>query len=144
MAQPLFATFDPSKVSMIYGSLIITGFAQDSMITVARKTPIWSSTVGSAGFVSRAKSSDKRGDITIVLDQSSPDNDRLTALCSADELTGNGPQAFMMRDASGTSIASAASCWITQPATMEFGSGIMGRTWTFEAAVLVMAPGGNN
>lgn len=144
MSQPLFSTYQPDKVSFVFGSLIITGFAQDSMITVARKTPIWTSTAGSQGYVTRTKNMDKRGDVTIVLDQSSPDNDALSALCVADELTGQGAQPFMMRDASGTSVASAASMWIVQPATMEFGAGVLGRTWTFEAAVLIMTPGGNS
>lgn len=143
MAQPNFATYDPEKVSLVYGALIITGFAQDSMITVARKTPTWSSTAGSDGFVTRAKNLDKRGDITIVLDMSSPTNDALSALFYADEMTGKGAQAIMMRDASGTSVASGASAWIVQPATIEFGNGVLGRTWNFEVAVLAITPGGN-
>lgn len=143
MAQPNFATYNPGEVSLTVGSLIITGYAQDTMITIARKTPTWATTVGSDGFVTRAKSLDKRGEITITLDMSSPSNDDLTALFNADEQTGKGNFPIMMRDGSGTSVASGASAWIVQPATMEFGNGILGRQWTFEVAVLAMNVGGN-
>lgn len=144
MAQPNFATYDPAKVSLVYGAVIITGFAQDTMIRVERNTPTWSDTAGSDGFVTRAKSLDKRGTITVTLDMSSPTNDALSALFYADETTGKGAQTIMMRDASGTTVASGASAWIVQPAAIEFGAGVLGREWQFRVAILAMSPGGNN
>lgn len=139
-----FATYSPDQISFVAASLIITGFAHDTMITVARKTPTWESTVGSDGFVTRRQSMDKRGDITITLDMSSPSNDDLSALFNADEKTGKGVFPIMIKDGSGRSVASGANAWILQPATMEFGNGILGRQWTFEVAVLAMNVGGNN
>lgn len=143
MAQT-FATYSPSEVSIIAGSLIITGFAQDSMVSVARKTATWESTVGSDGFVTRRKNMDKRGEVTITLDMSSPSNDDLSALFNADEKTGKGVFPIMIRDGSGRSVASAANAWLVQPATMEFGGGVLGRQWTFECDVLAMNVAGNN
>ncbi|RYF36590.1 MAG: DUF3277 family protein [Cytophagaceae bacterium] len=137
-------TYSPSEFSVTVGALILTGFAQDTMITVSRKTPTWSSTAGSDGFVTRARSADKRGDITLTLDMSSPSNDDLTALFAADEMTGKGVFPIMIRDGSGSSVASAASAWIVSPATLEYGNGVVGRAWTFEAANITISNGGNN
>lgn len=143
MADPFFRTYQPDLVSVTFGALIMTGFAQDSMITVARKTPTWTSTVGSQGYVTRAKTLDRRGDITITLDMSSPSNDDLMSLFNADEKTGKGALSFIMVDGSGSTVVSAPAAWIVQPATIEMGGAITARQWTFEAANLEMYVGGN-
>lgn len=144
MAQPVFATYDPGEISFVFGTIIITGFAADTMITVERMTDTWSDIAGSDGFVTRARSRDKRGVVTVNLDMSSMDNDKLQAVLAQDELDGTGAYPILMRDGSGTTVCSAPSAWIVKPAVVEYGSGVNNRQWVFHCDTLSTAVGGNN
>jgi len=139
-----FATYDPALVSVVFGPKILTGFAQDSIVTVERLNDTWTDQVGARGYVSRARNADRRGTITVVFDQTSQSNDDLSAIMLQDELNSTGVYPILVRDASGTSVASGASAWLTRPATIEMGNGILGRQWVFRVAVLAMAVGGNS
>lgn len=137
------ATYDPGEVSFVWGTIMITGFASDTMITVERMTDTWSDQAGSDGFVTRARSRDKRGTVTVNLDMSSFDNDKLMAVLVQDELDGTGAFPLLMRDGSGTTVASAPFAWIVKPAVIEYGSGIAARQWQFRCDSLTVAVGGN-
>jgi hypothetical protein len=137
-------TYDPAKVSFVFSSKIITGFADDSAIVVERMTDTWTDSVGVDGQVTRARSNDNRGTITLTLAQSSPSNDDLQALALADELTGVGAGECLLRDASGRTICSGDTAWITKPPQIEFGRSITNRQWVLRVANLVIAAGGNS
>lgn len=136
-------TYDPASVSVIVAGKLMTGFADDSAVTVERMTDTWTDQVGTDGFVTRAKSNDQRGTVTINLTQTSPSNDDLQALASADELSGNGAGPFLMRDGSGRTICSGDTCWVTKPPSLEFGRSVVNRQWVIRVATLIVFSGGN-
>lgn len=137
-------TYDPAKITFIYAAKIITGFADDSSIVVERMTDTWNDSVGTDGYVTRARSNDNRGTITLQLAQTSPSNDDLQALALADELTGKASAECLLRDASGRTICSGDSAWIVKPPQVEFGRSITNRTWVLRVANLILAVGGND
>jgi hypothetical protein len=136
-------TYNSASVSLIVGAKLISGFADDSFVTVEQMNDSWSDMAGTDGFVTRSYNTDKRGTVTITLSQSSPSNDDLMAMLTADELTGAGALPLLLRDASGSTVCSAASSWIVKPAQVEFGRNVTNRQWQIRCAVLSMFVGGN-
>jgi hypothetical protein len=137
-------TFDPAKVTWIFGGKITTGYAADTAITVEMMTDSWSDEVGTDGYVTRVRTNDQRGTVTINLAQSSPSNDDYQALLNADLLTGTGASPGLLRDASGRTICSGDTGWIIKTPSSEFGRSLSNRQWVIRFANLVMAVGGND
>lgn len=135
-------TFDPKEVSIIFGPLIIRGFAEE-MITVARDNPAWEMVIGADGEATRVKSNDRSGSITVSLQQSSPSNDDLSALALVDEVSSTGLVPFLMKDNFGTSIYTAATCYIEQIPEAAYGKTANDRVWIFKTDNLVAFLGGN-
>lgn len=77
--------YDPSKVKVVVDDYVMTGFAEGSMIKVARMTEKRSSHVGAQGAVTFVKSADDRAEVTISLKHTSPANDKLMKLYKSDE-----------------------------------------------------------
>lgn len=136
-------TYNPASVSVVLGTKLLTGYADDTFVTIERMTDTWMDQVGTDGYVSRAKSNDTRGTVTVVLTQTSPSNDDLDAMATADELTGVGAAPLLVRDASGRTICSGDSAWVTKKPSLEFGRSVGNRTWTLRVANLNQFSGGN-
>lgn len=137
-------TYQPALVSVVYATKLISGFADDSAVSIEFMTDDWADSSGVDGQVTRNMTNDDRGTITLTLNQSSPSNDDLTAMALADRLTGNNAAPILVRDASGRTICSGDSAWITKIPAAEFGKNIANRTWTIRVAHLTMFLGGNN
>lgn len=60
-------TYDPKKVSIVVNNSMITGFAADSMITVARSEDIVTTAVGVQGDVTYNENANESGTMTITL-----------------------------------------------------------------------------
>ena len=60
-------TYDPKKVSIVVNNRMITGFASDSMITVARSEDIVTTAVGVQGDVTYNENANESGTMTITL-----------------------------------------------------------------------------
>lgn len=137
-------TYNPALISVITGAKIISGYSDDSQVTVERMTDSFAESVGADGHVTRSRTNDNRGTITVQLMQSSPSNDDLQAYATNDELNGTGTFPVLVRDASGRTICSGDQAWLVKTATAEYGRSITNRTWTIRVANLVMNVGGNN
>ena len=136
-------TYDPKKVIVIVGVVPIGGFADGSFITVSRANDTFSKVSGADGVVSRAKSNDKSGEISITLSQTSPSNDVLSLIAQADELTNNGVVPIWIRDSSGRTNLLSAFAWVRKPPDVEFGKEITDREWMFDAVDIDFFVGGN-
>lgn len=138
-------TYDPSNVSMFYGAIPMSGFAQDSAITVEHDEDDWSLVVGVDGEGTRSKTSNRSATITVALMQSSAVNDLLSAsrILDNDTPNGTGGQALLIKDNSGRSLYSAVSCWIQKAPTAELNREATTREWTFRTDNLVALHGGN-
>lgn len=136
-------TYDPSQVSVVLGGNILGGFSDGTFVTIARNADMWSMKVGVGGQATRAKSSDKSGTITVVLQQSSPSNDDLSALIAADELTNAGAVPLLIRDASGRTLATALTAWVSRYPNVDFAKESTDRTYTLMTDSLEVFVGGN-
>lgn len=137
------STYNPGAISVIVGAKILSGWSDDAQVTIERDSDLWNDSVSADGDVVRGKNIDRRGKITLQLMQSSASNDDLTALALADELNGSGMFPVIVRDGSGTTVATSAQSWIMKNAATSFGRSIASREWTIRCADLIMYVGGN-
>lgn len=135
--------FSPLKVSLIVGVKAMSGFADGTFIELDYDEDAFSKKVGADGDVTRIQSANLTGTATITLDQASDCNDYLSGLAAADRASGIGVVPFMLRDASGTTIATGAEAWIRKQAATSYGKGSEDRKWVIDIAKLIMNTGGN-
>lgn len=136
-------TYNAHEVSVIVGIRPITGLSEGDAVSVERESDSWSDSVGISGEVTRSGSADKRGTITLRLQQTSEDNDYLSALVTADELTKSGVVPVLIRDVNGNSLYMAEEAWIKKPANASFAKDAGEREWVIRCARLEMFSGGN-
>jgi hypothetical protein len=137
-------TYDPKKIVVIVGGAIITGFADGAFVRVERNNDTFSIASGSDGEVTRVKSNDKTGRITLTLQASSDSNDILSGFTALDELANAGVVPVLIKDVLGTSLATAARAWVVKPPAAEFGKEVGTREWVLETDELVWFVGGNS
>ena len=138
-------TYDPANVSMMYGVIPITGFAQDAAITVEHDEDDWTLVVGVDGEGTRSKTSNKSATITVSLMQSSITNDLLSAdrLLDVNTPGGTGGKPLIIKDLSGTTVFAAETTWIQKPPSAELNREASTREWVFRTDFLVAHHGSN-
>jgi len=136
-------TYDPKQVGIIVGTRPLTGYEDGTFVNVTRNSDSWSLSMGADGEGTRSKSNDKSGRVEITLKQSSSDNEYMSELALADELSGGGTFPVLVRDASGTSLYAAETAWVVKPSDSEFAKESSARTWMLETDNLAMFVGSN-
>lgn len=142
MSKPL-STYNPAEVYVTFGGFALQGFADGSMITVARNEQAFNLYIGSDGEGARSKSNNKSAVITIRLMQTSDSNDILTGFAKADEVANAGSLPFMVKDNNGRTLLAAENCWVQKVPDVEFGKEAMEREWKLETDSVEMFIGGN-
>lgn len=72
--------YDPRQVAVIVNGQEVVGFADGTMINVARRNPRWDVDVGAQGDVVGTRSADDTAVATITLQHTSPSNALLTQI----------------------------------------------------------------
>jgi len=134
-------TYDPKDIEVIVSGLIIAGFA-DEKVTVERTADGVTSEAGANGDVCRVINNDKRGAITITLQQTSKSNAVLSALYKADEFSGTGVFPVMVKDTRGNDLHIAAQAWIKKIPTAGYNKSVGTRVWVIETNNLQNFVGG--
>ena len=137
-------TYSPKKVSVIFGAVIVTGFAEGTFINIERNKDAFTLATGADGEVSRIHSPDKSGKVTITLQQTSDSNDLLSVLAIADENTLQGQVPLLVKDGNGRTLVAAANAWIDKLAPSGFGDEMSTREWIVSCAELEIFVGGND
>ncbi|AHJ65960.1 Phage-related protein [Granulibacter bethesdensis] len=126
--------YSPSNVYVVIGGVAISGFSSDKFITVDEQSAGFDSSVGADGEVMRSFSVDPRVKITLTLLQSSPSNEHLDALYTADRLSnGSIPVPILIEDLGGGLLFSAGTCWINGRAGHERSAKGSTRVWSITA-----------
>ena len=136
-------TYDFKKCKLILGGVPIQGFADGTGIVIERTNDSFSMVSGADGKVSRAKSNDYTGRLTITTKQTSPSNDYLSALLQLDEASNNGVVPMLLQDFGGTTLATASAAWGVKPPNIELAKEITNREWLFDLADLTEHIGSN-
>lgn len=137
-------TYNLGAVDMVFAGIPFEGFADGTVITVARDNPAFTSFVGGDGEGARAASNDRSGTVTCVLMQTSATNAALSAIARSDEDSGGAfTGTLLVKDGSGTSVASAETAWIEKIPDGEYGRELTNRTWVIKTDNLDSFIGGN-
>lgn len=136
------ATYSPEDVSVAINGSVLSGFADGTFVLCEREVDSFVKHVGADGKVTRSKSANKSGMITLTLTGSSASNDVLSALSAKDEIDGSGVAPAIVKDNSGRTVC-AGKGWIRKPPGAEFATEIGDREWIFDIDNLTMFIGGN-
>jgi hypothetical protein len=143
MAEP--KNYDLKRQTLCcMGLLIDSGFAEDDVFTLARNSPIFTRKVGADGQVTRSKTNDNSGMITIKLLQSSEANALLSAFAILDSKGNNGLGVgpLIVKDLDGTTLISG-TCWVEKWPDLTLGKEASEREWQLGCDIDFMLVGGN-
>lgn len=133
--------YDPAQVTFVFAGVVAQQVTEDGGIMFTRNADAYSLAVGVDGIPTRIKSNNFSGRFTVTLQQSSPTNADFNALATADEVNGNGKGPVFLRDASGTSIVTAATAWIVKKPDLSFNNSLQDRQWVIETGIATMEVG---
>lgn len=136
-------TYDASQVVLTINGAVIGGYADGTFINVEREEPSFTKVVGADGTVSRAKSNNKSGTLTITLKQTSPSNDVLSALLAQDELNADGVFPVLLKDNSGETRIFSGTGWVQGFPPSEFAKEISEREWLIDLSEIDFNLAGN-
>lgn len=137
-------TYDPKQVIITVGGVPMSGFSDGTFLEIDRNEPTWNMVVGADGLVTRGKTNNFSGTMTLTLKQSSPSNDVLSGFMAIDEASNAGVFPILVKDLSGNSIYFAGQAWVTQYANSTFGKDISDRQWTLSLAEADIFVGSNS
>lgn len=134
--------YDPSKVILTLGTLLVEGYMEGTMISVSWLADTISLAMGSQGVGAMIPSNNLSAEITINLQQTATSNTRLTAIFNSNRVGLAVP--LSLRDGSGATLLSAATVWVKKlPDTGFSGNGIEARTWVITTDRMSGVVGGN-
>ena len=106
-------TYDPKRVQVIFGARQLSGFADDSIISIAPHGEGMQLYVGADGEVGRSIDPDHTFEVTISLATTSKSNTYLSNVYNADRAGGNGMLPLMIKDLSGDTLFFAEQAWVS-------------------------------
>lgn len=138
--------YDPTLIAIIFAGITVEGFADGEFVTVEHDSDAFSDVVGTDGGVSRARSSDERGTITVKLMQTSPTNAAFSAMMQADldAPGGAGVAPVVVTDLLNEATKhSAMEAWILRPTEASYDRTVGSREWKIRCANLKSFVAGN-
>lgn len=142
-----FATYSPDDIVIVVGGADIQGIADGTFVKAVRNEKGFKTKVGAGGAVTRIRSRNFTGLITIVLQSISKSNDVLQAFYDADEnIDGSFPRnagvvSVMIKDLNGNSLATAERAWVTKVPDWERSDDGPNTEWEIECAKLRLRQG---
>ena len=125
-------TYDPKKVQVIFGARQLSGFADDSIVSINPHGEGMQLYVGADGEVGRSIDPDHTLEITVSLATTSQSNTYLSRVYNQDRVTGKGMLPLLIKDLAGDTLFFAKEAWVSN-----FPEGGRGRTidtqeWTIQ------------
>ncbi len=136
--------YNPKEIVFTWAALNITGYAEEDFISIERTTEASSSSVGAGGEVTVETKNDRRKQITLRLQRSSPDNALLSTIFQAQELSGEMFLSPMtIKDGLGNDLHVAPEAWIMDEPDADYSAESGTREWVFEAGNMKSFHGGS-
>lgn len=151
MSQRL-ATFAPNDVAIVIShsasgiSHIVSGFSEDSIISIERNSDTFELYTGADDTNTRIYKANTSATFTIPLQQTSNSNDILTALYVNDKNTrdSSGLFSITVKDNSGRSVFFSEEAYIAVVPNASFGNAMELREWVIHGVRLETYIGGNS
>ena len=137
-------TYSPRQIALVYGGVLISGYAEDTFSVVEPSSDTFDKSVGASGEVSRVEKADRTGRMTLTLQQTSPSNEVLTGFHLADRQTLSGTLPFLLKDNNGNTLISAEHAWIMRLPDAGYNQEIGTREWIIDFDEMFALYGENN
>ena len=122
-------TYNPKQVTVALGNHIVTGYADDSFITIDPNGDGITKKVGYDGEILRSVSPDDTYVIKLAVLQTSDTNSFLQERLAQDIKNGDGMFPILIKDLKGGLVFSSENAWPAKPASRGFGKESTNREW---------------
>lgn len=122
-------TYNPKKVTCSLGNHVVSGFADDSFITVEPGGDGTSYVVGADGEIARSIDPSKVYTLKLTLLQASETNAYLMKKYEKDKSDGTGTFSVNINDILGVEKFTGSVAWVTKPASWARGKAQSNREW---------------
>ena len=122
-------TYNCREVIVTLGSHIVSGYAEDSFVTVEEVGEGTSAVCGCDGVHSRSTDPDRSVNVKIALNQTSSSNKYLNNLLRLDRDTGEGVVPLMITDLRGGVLIHADQAYVKKRPSTVYGKGTQNREW---------------
>lgn len=126
-------TYNPKKVTCSLGTHIVSGFGEDSFITIDPAGDGTSYVVGADGEIVRSIDPSSLYVIKLVVQQTSDTNQYLKRMLDADRQDGTGIFSVNINDLLGNEKFVAETAWVTKEASFVRGKAQNNREWEIVA-----------
>ena len=127
-------TYNPKQVIVTCGVHIVTGFAEDSFVSIEANGDGITKKVGCDGEIVRSISPDDTYVVKLSLLQTSPTNSYLQKRFAKDQKDGDGLFPLMVHDLKGGLLFSTEAAWVAKAAARAFGKEAANREWELQTA----------
>lgn len=122
-------TYNPKKVTCSLGRHIVSGFADDSMITIEFAGDGTSYVAGADGEIVRSIDPSEIYTLKLAVQQTSKTNGYLQTMYDKDKKDGNGTFSVNINDLLGKEKFVGEVAWVTKPASFVRGKAQNNREW---------------
>jgi hypothetical protein len=127
-------TYSLGDVSFIWNNIPVTEYSDSDSVAITFPEDDWLITQGHHGAVVRSKKPNSVVEITLKVMQGSPVNDSLSAARNADQISGLGVGALLIKDLRGSSLLSSAQCWVHKMPDLNLATEAGEVEWQLRAA----------
>lgn len=122
-------TYNPKEVTVAFGNHIVSGFADDSFVTIDPNGDGVTKKVGCDGEIVRSISPDDTYIVKVSLLQTSATNSYLQGRLAKDRKDGSGMFPVIVKDLKGGLVFSCDAAWPKGPASRGYGKEAGNREW---------------
>lgn len=131
-------TYNPKEVVVACGTHIVSGYADDSFISIEPNGDGITKKVGCDGEIARSISPDNTYKVKITLLQNSDSNSFFSNITDYDRATGNGLFPVLIKDLRGGLLFATEAAWVIKKSPATRGKETNNREWEIDTASAVM------
>ena len=131
-------TYNPKEVVVACGTHIVSGYADDSFISIEPNGDGITKKVGCDGEIARSISPDNTYKVKITLLQNSDSNSFFSNIADYDLATGNGLFPVLIKDLRGGLLFATEAAWVIKKSPATRGKETNNREWEIDTASAVM------
>lgn len=131
-------TYNPKEVVVACGTHIVSGYADDSFISIEPNGDGITKKVGCDGEIARSISPDNTYKVKITLLQNSDSNSFFSNIADYDRATGNGLFPVLIKDLRGGLLFATEAAWVVKKSPATRGKETNNREWEIDTTSAVM------
>lgn len=137
------ANYSPDEVRCLAFGIPLTGFSNETFITITKDRVPYTTTETPDGTIARLYTNSQTYTIALTFHRGSTSNDVLTKLWQLDEITQRMKFPLLIKDLSGTDLFFSSTTWVEGIPSVVESSTFDTRTWVLRSSQAVINVGSN-